>query len=158
MASRARGDRLVLVVGGVGVGGYLLGAQLGLAIPWLVRLQANETYRVLSGLLVAAFVFYQWSVATRRALDPVRAVARHRLCGALAPLVLYLHASRLGYGYLLVLAMIYLGTVVLGLLHGPTLRCRARWLFTTWFVVHVMTALVLVLIGGYHVAIALAYE
>lgn len=158
MAARSPSDRLVILVGGVGVIAYLVQARLGLTWPALAQLQADETYRVGSGLVVAAFLIFQWSVATRRALDPVRAVARHRLAGALAPLVLYLHASRFGYGYLLVLASIFLGTVVLGLLHGPMLGFRARWLFTVWFVLHVTTSLVLVIVGGFHVAIALAYE
>ncbi len=158
MAQSERGERVVLAVGVALLLGYVVLAALALEWSWLARLQDNDAYQISSGCGVAGYLVFQWSVARRRLLDPVGAVARHRLYGAFAPLVLYLHASRFAYGYLLVLGLIYLSMVVVGLLHRPVLALRVRRLFTWWFVLHVATSMVLLVLGGYHVVIALAYE
>ncbi|MDQ3365147.1 MAG: hypothetical protein M3680_06945 [Myxococcota bacterium] len=154
----ARGDRTVMALGIALLLGYVVQAALALEWSWLARLQANDAYKISSGCGLAGYLVVQWSVARRRLLDPVGAVARHRLYGAFAPLVLYLHASRFAYGYLLVLALIYLSMVCVGLVHRPVLALRVRWLFTWWVVLHVATSVVVVVLGGYHVVIALAYE
>jgi methionine sulfoxide reductase heme-binding subunit len=156
MAARL-GDRIVLALGIVLLVGYLVQARLAVEWPWLAGLQANDTYKVISGLVLGAYLYWQWSVASRRQFSP-RAVSHHKLGGALAPAVLYMHASRFGYGYLLLLGLCYLGTAMIGLLDAVSRRLRARWVYTLWFVVHVSTATILVMVGGYHVVIALAYE
>jgi hypothetical protein len=157
MASRERSDGIAVVVGCTTLAGYVIQARSAPAWPWLAELQTHDTYKVASGLVLAAYLIFQWSVASRRRRDPTGAVVRHKLGGALAPLVLYLHASRFGYGYLALLGFTYLGTAGIGLLHRPVLA-HARSGFTVWFVVHVATAASLVVLGGYHVVIALAYE
>lgn len=158
MAASDRSDRAILVIGTLLLAAYLAQARLELEWAWLAHQQANETYKVISGLVLGLYVYFQWSVGMRRQFDPARAVFRHKLGGALAPLVLYFHASRFAYGYLFLLGMLYLGMVFLGLLHRPIVRAHVSWLFTWWFVIHVATALILIVLGGYHVVIALAYE
>jgi hypothetical protein len=151
------GDRIVLALGIVLLVAYLVQARMSVEWPWLAGLQANDTYKVVSGLVLGAYLYWQWSVGSRRQFSP-RAVFHHKLGGALAPAVLYLHASRFGYGYLLLLGISYLGTSMVGLLDSVIRKSRARWLYTSWFVIHVATATILVMLGGYHVVIALAYE
>ena len=50
------------------------------------------------------------------------------------------------------------GVVAVGLCHQPIAARRARGLFTAWFVVHLALAVLLVVLVGYHVVIAIAYE
>lgn len=158
MSPRDRADRIVTAVGVALLGAYLAQAALGLEVPTLVALQADDTYKVVSGIALSVYVLVQWLVVSRRVFDP-RAVTRHKLYGALAPAVLYLHATRFGYGYLAVLAAVYLGVVLLGLGYRGVVRTRRlRVLFTSWFVAHVALSVILVLLGCYHLAIALAYE
>jgi hypothetical protein len=145
-----RRDLVVLVFGSVLLLLYAIQARLGFEWTWLLRVQSDDTYKLVSGGVLAAYLAYQWS---RRA-DPFR----HRLVGAFAPVVLYAHSARSGYGYLVLLCAVYLGTAIAGLLHQPVIALRRRWLFTTWFLVHVTLATALIVLAAYHVAIAIAYE
>jgi len=157
VSARDRGDRIVTTIGVALLVAYLAQAALGLELPALVALQADDTYKVGSGCVLAVYLLVQWSVGARR-LYVARAVVRHKLYGALAPVFLYLHATELAYGYLAVLAGVYVGNVALGLAHRPLVRTRLRRFFGAWFVVHIVLSVILVLLGCYHVAVALAYE
>lgn len=144
-------DRTIVRLGCVLFVAYLI-SVLFVEWTWLVQLQRDDTFKIITGLGLAVYLHQQWSMIGHRD------ARRHKLGGALAPIVLYLHASRFGYGYLTLLALIYLGAMASGLLHGPVVQLRAKWLFTLWFVVHVATSVILVMLGGYHVIVALAYE
>lgn len=150
-------DRAVAAVGLLLLAGYLVQAWFEPA-TWIVELQRDDRYRVPSGMLLAAYVICQARLGARRVREPARAVARHQLLGALAPAVLYLHAAQIAYGYLLVLAFVYLGVMILGLAHRPIVAARARTLFVWWFVIHTSLATFLVVFGAYHAVVALAYE
>lgn len=151
-----RTDRIAIALGAVLLAAYIAQGWLRLEWPVLATLQHDARYKVASGSLLAAYLLYQALMARRRIYDPVGVVARHKLAGALAPALLYLHASRFAYGYLLLLSSVFLGTVALGLLHRSVLRSRP--LFTWWFILHLVTSSCLVVLSGYHAVIALAYE
>lgn len=150
-------DRIVLVVGTMLLAGYLVQLAVGMSWAALAQLQASRDYKLVTGVVLVGYVWLQW-MPGRRAFGPARALARHRLAGAFAPLVLYAHASRFGYGYLVWLAAAYLGCVVGGLVHRPVVALRRAWIFTLWFVAHVALAVIVVVLGAYHVAIALTYR
>ncbi len=157
MAGKSRGDTALFVLGVLLLGGYVTAATQ-VELPWLVALQADDQYRVSSGIVLGTYLVFQMLLGARRVVDPGGAIARHKIAGALAPVVLYAHASHFAYGYLLVLAAAYLGTSGLGLAHRLVLRVRARWLYTSWFVLHVATSVALVFLVVYHAYVALAYE
>ena len=157
MAAPDRSDRVLFALGTTLLVAYVVQARLGLSWPSLAHLQTERSYKLGSGLVLGSVLLYQWSLGTRRLFAPVGAVVRHKLVGALAPAVLYLHASRFGYGYLALLVWAYLGTLAVGLCHRPIVRLHARALFSAWFVLHVATSLAVLVLGGYHVVIALAY-
>jgi hypothetical protein len=156
VASERTRDRWVVLLGVTLLLSYIVQARFELVWPWLARQQANDTYKILTGSMLAGFLLWQWSLGNRRQVDPVGAVRRHQLAGAFAPLALYIHASRFAYGYLLVLALGYLGITAIGLLHRVAVRRRG--LFVWWFVIHVATVTMLLLVVAYHIVIALAYE
>jgi hypothetical protein len=145
----ARRDPTALAVGLLVA--YLAQAAVRLEVPWLLRLQAEDAYRVATGCVLICYLALQWSAVPHHR-------ERHKLLGAFAPLVLYAHASRFAYGYLVWLAAVYLSVGAIGLLHQPIAARRARRLFTAWFVTHIALAVLLVIIVGYHVMIAIAYE
>lgn len=130
---------------------YLGQAAAGLQVPWLVRLQSGDAYQLASGGVLFAYLALQWSGVTRHR-------QRHELLGACAPLVLYAHSSRFAYGYLVWLAGIYLAVGAVGLLHRPIVARRARGPFTWWYLTHITLAMLLVILVGYHILIAIAYE
>lgn len=158
MSASDRSDRIILVVGAVLLVLYVAQGWLGLEWPALARLQANQVYKVTSGVLLACFLAYQMLVGRRRLYDPIGALFWHKLAGACAPVVLYLHATRFSYGYLLLLSIGFVTTIALGLAHRAVLRAHLRALYTWWFILHLATSSSLLVLGGYHVAIALAYE
>ncbi len=155
--ARRRTDLWIVVLGVALVVAYVAQAAVGLEWPWLVRQQAQDRFAVISGCGLACYLAWQWSLGARRLVDPIGTVLWHKRAGACAPLVLYVHASRLSYGYLVVLGLGYLSVTLAGLLHALVIA-RARRLFGLWFVVHVATATMLIVVGVYHVVIALAYE
>ncbi len=152
-------DRSDWVIGGLGtclLGLYVAQACLHYEWPLLASLQHDDRYKVTSGCVLALYLLHQSFVAKRRIFAPITALFWHKLAGAVAPVILYLHASHFGYGYLFLLSSAFVGTIGVGLLHR--IAMRARWLFTTWFVLHVATVSSLLVLGGYHAVIALAYE
>ena len=156
MSSTDRSDRVFAIVGGALLALYLAQARLDLELPALAALQRDERYKVISGSVLAGYLLYQTLMGRRRIYDQVGVVFWHKLAGALAPLLLYLHATRFAYGYLILLSGLYLGTAGLGLLHK--LALRQRTLYTWWLIIHLATACSLVVLSGYHAIIALAYE
>lgn len=158
MAATERSERIIFALGTLLLAMYVAQARLGLEWQLLARAQENQPYKVISGCVLAFYLLHQSFMARRRLYAPISVLYRHKLAGALAPLLLYLHASRFAYGYLLLLSIVFVGTVGLGLLHRPVLRTHARWLYTWWFVLHVATSSSLVVLAGYHGVIALAYE
>lgn len=156
MASTERTDRVFAIVGGTLLALYVAQARLDLQVPALAALQRDERYKVISGSVLAGYLLYQTLMGRRRIYDQVGVVFWHKLAGALAPLLLYLHATHFAYGYLILLTGLYLGTAGLGLLHKVALR--ERTLYTWWLIIHLATACSLVVLSGYHAIIALAYE
>ena len=130
---------------------YLGQAIAGLEVSWLVELQHQETYKLVTGAILIAFLGLQWRLATRRR-------ELHVWLGAIAPALLFLHATRFAYGYLAWLVTVYLGVVAVGLCHRSIVAHRARRLFVAWFVTHLALSVLLIVLAGYHVVIALAYE
>lgn len=156
MSASDRSDWIIDSIGVCALALYVAQGCVGYEWAQLATLQHDDRYKVTSGCVLALYLLHQSFVARRRIFAPISSLFWHKLAGALAPVLLYLHASRFGYGYLLLLSSVFIGTIGLGLLHRVAVR--ARWLFTTWFVIHVATASSLVVLGGYHAVIALAYE
>jgi methionine sulfoxide reductase heme-binding subunit len=148
--------RWVTVLGIALLAGYVAQAALGLEWSWLAEQQRDDGYKIVSGGVLAGYLLWQWRLRRRRLDNPIGAVRRHKLAGAFAPLVLYIHAQRFAYGYLLVLAFCYLATTGIGLAYHAVLHRRQT--FAWWFVVHLATATLLLVLGGYHAVIAIAYE
>ena len=93
-----------------GVGLVLLAAYLAQGLfhwewPWLTALQEMEDYRRWSGAFLLLFIAAQWVLPVLRIRERVKAASVayrwHRWIGSFAPLYFYLHASWLGFGYLL---------------------------------------------------------
>jgi hypothetical protein len=148
----SRREHVVLATGLVALALYVAQA-IWWQWPALAALQHHPTYKLATGALLLVYLRAQW-VTGRRRIDAA-ALFRHRLAGALAPLMLYLHAVHIGYGYLALLVAVYLGTAMAGLAYP--LALRRRWLYTTWFIVHLVAATALLALVAYHVVIALAY-
>jgi hypothetical protein len=140
------------------LGGLLLGSVLILlSLPEppsaLARAQASQAYKLATGAVLLCFLGFQWLLALARSRHWLQAskslYALHQSFGLIGPPLLYLHASRWGFGYLGVLMGALFANHVLGLMRSAGMGLP-RWAFPAWTVVHVALSVVLVALAGYH--------
>ena len=137
--------------------------QLGLDLDWpaLRALQGRFWYKVATGSLLATFLSFQWLLALCRVTGSMRAAKAlypwHQTIGALAPALLFIHSTRLGFGYLVVLCVVYLANNLVGLIN-PSAFPRVKSVLSLWTVVHIALSVLLVALTAYHAWTALYYE
>jgi hypothetical protein len=138
-------------------------AQLGLELEWrpLSEWQGHTWYKVVSGSLLGGFVCFQWLLALLRANRWARAARAlyswHQTAGAFSPVLLFLHSTRVGFGYLLVLSTVYVTNNVLGLV-SPSAFPRLKTLLPFWVIAHIALSVLLAALVVYHAWTALYYE
>jgi hypothetical protein len=138
-------------------------AQVDLEFEWrpLNVWQGLTWYKIASGSLLAGFVCFQWLLALLRANRWTRAARAlypwHQMAGAFSPVFLFLHSTRLGFGYLFVLSTVYVANNVLGLL-SPSAFPRLKTLVPFWLIAHIALSVLLAALAVYHVWTALYYE
>jgi hypothetical protein len=137
--------------------------QLVLGTDWgpLSVWQGDRGYKIASGSLLAGFVCFQWLLALLRVNRWARAAkalfAWHQTAGMFSPVLLFLHSTRLGFGYLLVLSTVYAANNVLGLV-SPSTFPRLKILLPFWVIAHIALSVLLAAMVVYHVVTALSYE
>ncbi len=139
-------------------------AAFQLKWPWLQTLQMGESYQHWSGLLLTLYLAAQFILPVIRARGHVQAVARHhhlhKLQGAFAPLVYYIHTTSLGYTYLLVLSIVYFANFLLGLCNQDIVRDperKPRYLHY-WLAPHAGLSILTVALVIYHLYVVFAYQ
>lgn len=143
---------------------YGLQDAIDLKFEALERLQDNQNYKIVSGLVLLSYMLMQWRLPIARWLkqsnDKLIAKKRsHQLIGSAAPLVFYLHASSTGYAYLLALSAVYLANSLLGYSSGEFIAQAYRKAYVFgWTILHVSASTCLLFLSGYHAYIALAYK
>lgn len=137
---------------------------LQLKWAWIEALQMGETYRRWSGLLLTLYLAAQFILPVMRLRGNLPAVARHhhlhKLQGALAPLVYYIHATAMGYAYLLLLSIVYFANFLLGLFNNDIVskaEDKARYLHY-WLAPHIGLSILTVALVIYHIYIVFAYQ
>ena len=137
-----------LVLGGV----LLLMTQLP-PHPLLVKLQATQLYKQLSGAALLVYFALQWTLSLARVRHWPKLsrslFSLHQNLGVFGPALLYLHASKWGFGYLGILTGALFANHALGIMRSGSLL--PRWSIGLWTVLHVALSLVLVVLAGYHV-------
>ena len=138
--------------------------QAALDLRWdrLLALQADETYKQLSGLALVVWLAAQWRLSAARMrhrgpISPDR-ISTHLKWGAIAPLLFYLHSVGIGHAYTALLSLTFYGVLVLGLLQSDVVRLQRPWLTFVWRVSHIALAVVLTVLLSYHAFITLYYE
>jgi hypothetical protein len=137
--------------------------QLGLRIDWpAVRIwQSQFPNKVATGAALGLFLCFQWLLAICRISGFLRAAKAlhpwHQTTGIFAPVLLFLHSTRLGFGYLVVLSAVYFADSVVGLVN-PSAFPRIKSVVSLWTVVHVALSVLLVALAVYHAWTALYYE
>ncbi|HMI87855.1 MAG TPA: hypothetical protein VK550_27420 [Polyangiaceae bacterium] len=138
-------------------------AQIDLGFEWrpLSDWQGHTWYKVVSGSLLGGFVCFQWLLALLRVNRWARAAKTlypwHKNAGALSPVLLFLHSTRLGFGYLLVLSTVYMANNVVGLV-SPATFPRLKTIMPFWLIAHIALSVLLATLVVYHAWTALYYE
>jgi hypothetical protein len=142
---------------------FLFMEQLALGTDWgaLGVWQAQRWYKIASGSLLAGFVCFQWLLALSRVNRWARAAKAlyswHQAAGAFSPVLLFLHSTRLGFGFLLALSTVYVGNNVVGLL-SPSAFPRLKAVLPFWVIAHIALSVLLAALVVYHAWTALSYE
>ena len=143
---------------------YYLQDSLGIKLTELEQLQANDDYKIFSGLLLLTYVLSQWRLPITRWLNRnadklLQKKRSHQSFGTIAPLVFYLHATSIGYAYLAALASVYLANSLLGYGSGEFIgqRFKKAYVFG-WTLMHVGLSTCLLFLSAYHTYAALAYK
>jgi hypothetical protein len=137
--------------------------QLGLDLDWpaLRTWQSRFPNKIGTGVGLAVFLSFQWLLALCRIGRFLRFAKAlypwHQTVGALAPVFLFLHSTRLGFGYLVVLSTVYLANNLVGLAN-PSAFPRIKSILSVWTIVHIALSVLLVALAAYHAWTALYYE
>ena len=150
------------VIGIVLLAGFMLQAALGLSWSELESVQQMIGYKIASGSLLCVYLATQWQVPyqrlTRSTSNARDRLSEHKIVGALGPLILYLHSSKLGVGYTFILGVLFLANAAIALLNRETLAIRARWFWWSWLTLHIALAVTVTVLGAFHACNALYYE
>ncbi len=82
----------------------------------------------------------------------------HKWAGALSPLLFYLHSMGLGYGYLALLAYLFLTNTLLGYINLDLIKNEKEWLFKGWMIAHVAFSAVITILVFFHVGTVFYYK
>lgn len=161
MSRYPRYTRLPVIVGSLTL---CLGALPFLGVPTpggLVELYQQPTYRVLTGLTLAALVAWQWAhVVFRRrpGADVKGLLVKHLWLGAAAPPLLLVHALSSGYGYQAALVWTFLANCALGLLSPRVAGRQLRGLERLWLPLHIAGSISVVALIAIHVVVVTRYH
>lgn len=129
---------------------------------WLAELQGDSNYKQITGFGLLAFILYQWRLSVTRAQGDMRKalsmIKRHKLFGATAPLLFFIHSQALGYGYLNVLSLSFLLVFLTGLFNFEITQIRKPWFMPAWITVHVGSAMALLFLLAYHIYVSYAFK
>lgn len=157
-------NNFYIVIGGLLLLLFLLQYTFQIKWAWLESMQADETFKRWSGLVLVIFILFQWYYPVLRWRGLYKAAAHfrkwHLLIGALAPAVYFLHSTVLGYAYTFLLAIIYFGNFIAGLLNQdiiPESRYRKSY-GNYWLAVHIILSISMISLILYHIFIVFAFK
>jgi ferredoxin-NADP reductase len=129
----------------------------------LEALQDNENYKIYSGLGLVVYIVSQFVMAYNRKCEtphvPASRYRQHKLRGAFAPLVFFIHSTQLGGAYLLLLSSVYFANFLVGIFNHEHIKQAAQRIryFKLWLPIHISLSLLLLSLVGFHIYIVASY-
>ncbi|MDX1569342.1 MAG: cyclic nucleotide-binding domain-containing protein [Xanthomonadales bacterium] len=143
---------------------YLVQALFELAPDWLVGIQEGDGYALTTGSLLLAYVAYQWTLPWLRLRGKLAQTGPHyrwhRWLGPLGPVLLLAHSASLGFGYTVVLPILFVVNAVVGALDKSVIR-DPELAFSyqrLWLAIHVPLSCLVTVIMLIHLVYALGYR
>jgi len=142
---------------------YFIQYFLKLEWSWLLNLQQDQMFRRWSGLVLALFIAFQWILTFTRVIPKFRKHSIkmntvHKWIGALSPIIFYVHGMQLGYGYLLVLTIIFFTNSLLGYINLDLIKSTSNLLFKGWMILHVSFSMIITILMFFHIAMVFYYK
>lgn len=140
---------------------FLEQALLGVDWPQVRAWQAYFAYKVVTGTALGTFIAFQWLLAFCRTSGYARIAKAlyswHQTAGVLAPVLLFLHSTRFGVGYLVAVTSVYCANNLVGIVHAFAFP-RLKSFLAGWTIAHIALSVLLAALAGYHAWTALYYE
>lgn len=142
----------------------LFAVQDEFGIKFFESTREGEIFKRWTGLLLTLYIAAQFILPVVRLTGRVKLAAQHyqihKLQGAFAPIVYYIHSTTMGYGYLGILSAVFFGNFILGLFNHEMMAkpSNKKRYSNQWLVSHVFLAVILVGLIGYHIYIVLLYK
>lgn len=146
------------------VAAFLLQDIFQLKMEWLESLQAGENFRRWTGVALTLYLAGQFILPAMRLRGDIKASARHyhlhKIQGAFAPLVYFIHATSVGYAYLLFLSVVYFANFILGLFNQeiittPAFKLRYQYY---WLISHILLSVLTIALLLAHIYLVFAYQ
>jgi sulfoxide reductase heme-binding subunit YedZ len=142
---------------------YLMQEFLQLKWDILEELQTREIYKRWSGLAVGLFILFQWLLTWSRIIPGYRKKALtlyklHKWIGVFSPVLLYVHSTKFGFGYLALFSCLFLGNMLLGTLNLEVIKTTKSWLFKGWMVAHVAISVCITILLFFHITLVFYYK
>jgi hypothetical protein len=151
------------VAGALAVAAVLLLSGAGVALPLLGHAQLSPAFKYVTGALLLLCILLQWKLFDHREEDerPILVATwyrRHKVLGAAAPLIFFLHTASLGHAANGALALAFFVVLASGLLNRDLLNVRSRLFWQAWTVLHVGAAFAMFALVALHVWTATSFH
>ena len=142
---------------------YILQDVLELKFQFLEELQTQQTYRRWSGVLLFSFILFQWSLTLVRVVKKwaekaIPVYQLHKWVGAFSPVFYYLHATHLGYAYLLILSLGFFANFSVGLVNMDFIKTQKPFYVKGWMLIHVTLSMFISTLMIYHIWMVFYYN
>ncbi len=126
-------------------------------------LQEDQLYKRWTGFALAVYMLIQWTLAiiksSHRLVKYGESYASfHKWLGALSPIILFVHATSIGYMYTSVFSIAFLSNNALGLLNGEDMKDSPYWYYKGWMIAHVGLSLLVTGLLLYHVFVVFYFK
>lgn len=142
---------------------FVIQFALDLKWKWLYDLQQDEMFKRWSGFGLGMFILFQWLLTFSRVIARFRKYSfkitnLHKWIGAISPLLFYIHGMELGYGYLALLAYIFLINTLIGYFNLDVIKSTNDTLFKGWMITHVAFSIIVTILMIFHIGVVFYYK
>lgn len=141
---------------------YVVQAQSGYRFEILEKLQNDTNYKQISGYVFVLYLLYQWKLSKTKVTNQTtqfqRVLNSHKFYGIFVPVVWFLHSAEMGDGYLAILSVVLLTTILTGLFNYENSRFRQKVYLYGWLITHITAATLTLGLILFHVYVVYNYS
>lgn len=142
---------------------YLIQEVCNLKIAALENLQQKENYKRWSGLVIGLFILVQWLLTFSRIIPKFRNKSGlindiHKWIGVFSPLLLFIHSTKIGFGYLALFSYLFLVNVLLGTVNLDVIKSTKDWVFKGWMITHVSISMCITILLVFHIGVVFYFK